>query len=64
VGPLDVLVLRDRLFDAELGQRFFENTVLLARLNDLTSDEHFLVDGTLLEGWASHELPAQGQRWW
>ena len=46
---------RDRLFDAEIAQRFFENTVLLARLNDLVSDEHFSVDGTLLEAWASHK---------
>lgn len=46
---------RDRLFDAEIAQGFFENTVLLARLNELTSDEHFSVDGTLLEAWASHK---------
>lgn len=46
---------RTRLFDAEVAQRFFENTVLLARLNDLASDEHFSVDGTLLEAWASHK---------
>jgi len=45
---------RDRLFDAEIAQRFFANTVLLARLNDLVSDEHFSVDGSLLEAWASH----------
>lgn len=46
---------RKRLFDAEVAQRFFENTVLLTRLNDLASDEHFSVDGTLLEAWASHK---------
>jgi transposase len=46
---------RERLFDAEIAQRFFENTVLLARLRDLVSDEHFSVDGTLLEAWASHK---------
>lgn len=46
---------RDRLFDAEVAQRFFENTVLLARLRGLVSDEHFSVDGTLLEAWASHK---------
>jgi transposase len=44
---------RERLFDAEIAQRFFEHTVLLGRLNDLVSDEHFSVDGTLLEAWAS-----------
>jgi transposase len=45
---------RERLFDAEIAQRFFAHTVLLARLNDLVSDEHFSVDGSLLEAWASH----------
>jgi len=45
---------RERLFDAEVAQAFFENTVLLARINELASDEHFSVDGTLLEAWASH----------
>ena len=29
--------------------------MLLARLNDLVSDDHFSVDGTLLEAWASHK---------
>lgn len=46
---------RDRLFDADIAQRFFQHTVLLARVNELVSDEHFSVDGTLLEAWASHK---------
>lgn len=46
---------RDRLFDETIAQRFFEHTVLLAQLNDLVSDDHFSVDGTLLEAWASHK---------
>jgi len=46
---------RDRLFDEEIAQRFFEHTVLLARVGELVSDEHFSVDGTLLEAWASHK---------
>jgi transposase len=46
---------RDRLFDEEIAQEFFANSVLLARLNDLVSDEHFSVDGSLLEAWASHK---------
>ncbi|WP_046657413.1 IS5 family transposase [Lysobacter capsici] len=46
---------RERLFDERIAQRFFENTVLLARLQELVSDEHFSVDGTLLEAWASHK---------
>src|SRR5438445_580206 len=46
---------RDRLFDDEVAQRFFESTVLQAQLRGLTSDEHFSVDGTLLEAWESHK---------
>jgi transposase len=46
---------RDRLFDDEVAQRSFENTVLQAQLPGLISDEHFSVDGTLLEAWASHK---------
>lgn len=46
---------RDRLFDEKVAQEFFEHTVLLARVNELVSDEHFSVDGTLLDAWASHK---------
>ncbi len=46
---------RERLFDTEIAQRFFEHTVLLAKVGELASDEHFSVDGTLLEAWASHK---------
>lgn len=46
---------RERLFDEAIAQRFFESTVLLARMHELVSDEHFSVDGTLLEAWASHK---------
>ncbi|WEK10604.1 MAG: transposase [Candidatus Pseudomonas colombiensis] len=46
---------RDRLFDGEIAQRFFEYAVLLARMRELVSDEHFSADGALLEAWASHE---------
>ena len=46
---------RDRLFDDQIAQDFFAHTVLLARVNELVSDEHFSVDGTLLEAWASHK---------
>ena len=45
---------RDRLFDVEIAQRFFAHTALLARLGELVSEEHFSVDGMLLEAWASH----------
>lgn len=46
---------RERLFDAEIAQAFFQHTVLLAEMNALVSDEHFTVDGSLLEAWASHK---------
>lgn len=46
---------RERLFDEAIAQPFFEHTVLLARMRERVSDEHFSVDGTLLEAWASHK---------
>ncbi len=46
---------RERLFDEAIAQLFFEHTVLLARIHGLASDEHFSVDGALLEAWASHK---------
>lgn len=46
---------RERLFDAAIAQAFFAHTVLLAKVGELVSDEHFSVDGTLLEAWASHK---------
>jgi transposase len=46
---------RERLFDDEIAQRFFESTVLHAQIKGLISSEHFSVDGTLLEAWASHK---------
>lgn len=46
---------RDRLFSDDIAQHFFESTVLHAIAKDLTSNEHFSVDGTLLEAWASHK---------
>lgn len=46
---------RERLFDEEVAQQFFDNTVLVAQLKLLTSNEHFSVDGTLLDAWASHK---------
>jgi transposase len=46
---------RERLFDEQVAQQFFDNTVLVAQLKQLTSNEHFSVDGTLLDAWASHK---------
>jgi transposase len=42
-----------RLLEAEVAQRFFEGIVRRARGAHLLSAEHFTVDGTLIEAWAS-----------
>lgn len=44
---------RQRLLEGNIAQRFFESVVEQARRKNLLSDEHFTVDGTLLEAWAS-----------
>jgi len=43
---------RDRLLRGEIAQLFFDQVLAQARDRDLTSDEHFTVDGTLVEAWA------------
>src|SRR5487761_796832 len=47
--------LRARLVETELARRFFEAVVREARCRGLLSSEHFTVDGTLVEAWASHK---------
>jgi transposase len=44
---------RDRLLQAEVAKQFLAQVVAQAGAKGLTSDEHFTVDGTLLEAWAS-----------
>src|SRR3954471_18934093 len=44
---------RQRLLDGDVAQTFFAMVVQQARERDLLSNEHFTVDGTLLEAWAS-----------
>jgi transposase len=44
---------RDRLLQAEVAKDFLARVVGQAREKGWTSDEHFTVDGTLLEAWAS-----------
>ena len=43
---------RDRLLDGDVAREFLIEVVNQAREKDLTSDEHFTVDGTLIEAWA------------
>jgi transposase len=44
---------RERLLDGDIAEAFFEAVLKHARRHNLISDEHFTVDGTLLEAWAS-----------
>jgi transposase len=44
---------RDRLLNQEIARSFFRRVVERAR--DLMSDEHFTVDGTLIEAWAGQK---------
>jgi len=44
---------RDRLLSHEVAPRFFQAVLAQARAARLISAEHFSVDGTLLEAWAS-----------
>jgi len=46
---------RKRLLDHAVADRFFEEVVRQAQLRSYVSSEHFSVDGTLLEAWASHK---------
>jgi transposase len=43
---------RDRLLEADVAKLFLQQVVEQAQAQDFTSDEHFTVDGTLLEAWA------------
>ena len=44
---------RDRLLEAEVAKEFLARVVAHAREQGWMSDEHFTVDGTLLDAWAS-----------
>jgi transposase len=44
---------RDRLLEGAVAQAFFEQGLAQARARHLLSSEHFTVDGTLIEAWAS-----------
>jgi len=46
---------RDRLLEGDVAERFFDGVLGQAREADLLSDEHFSVDGTLIEAWASQK---------
>ena len=44
---------RQRLLEGDIAERFLEKVLEQARQQGLLSSEHFTVDGTLLEAWAS-----------
>ncbi len=44
---------RDRLLNEEIAEAFFQRVLKIAR--PYLSDEHFTVDGTLIEAWASQK---------
>lgn len=44
---------QERLLGSDVAGAFFRQVVAQARQLDLLSDEHFTVDGTLIEAWAS-----------
>lgn len=46
---------RERLLSGRIAERFFTKIVEHARVAALLSDEHFTVDGTLVEAWAGHK---------
>jgi transposase len=46
---------RDRLLEGEIANLFFSGVLAQARAADLLSDEHFSVDGTLIEAWAGQK---------
>jgi transposase len=46
---------RDRLLDGDISRKLLEHVLGLAREHHLLSDDHFTVDGTLVEAWASQK---------
>ena len=44
---------RQRLIEHDIAKEFFAGAIREARAQRLLSDEHFTVDGTLIESWAS-----------
>ena len=46
---------RDRLLEGAVSEQFFSLIVTQARKKKLLSDEHFTVDGTLVEAWAGQK---------
>ncbi len=46
---------RERMLSSAIAHEFFAEVVEMARQKDLLSSEHFTIDGTLIEAWASQK---------
>ena len=46
---------RERLLAGDIADGFFDQVLAQARQRELLSDEHFTVDGTLIEAWAGQK---------
>src|SRR5216117_1380820 len=46
---------RERLLRGDIAEAFFQQVLGLARAEQLLSDEHFSVDGTLIQAWAGQK---------
>jgi len=44
---------RERLIEGAVSQRLLESVLIAARAHNLLSEEHFTVDGTLIQAWAA-----------
>jgi len=55
---------RDRLLDGDIAAKFFASVLNLPQVRKLLSSEHFSVDGTLIEAWASMKsfVPKDGSK--
>jgi hypothetical protein len=55
---------RDRLLNGDIARKFMTTVLNLPQVRSLLSSEHFSVDGTLIEAWASMKsfVPKDGSR--
>lgn len=55
---------RDRLLDGDIARKFMTTVLNLPEVHELLSSEHFSVDGTLIEAWASMKsfVPKDGSK--
>ena len=55
---------RDRLLDGDVAAKFMTSVLNLPQVRGLLSSEHFSVDGTLIEAWASMKsfVPKDGRQ--